>query len=271
MHFQVAAVCAVFIIMIPADMASAQHLCPLPTDETGIAEEVIDGDTIRLKNGLQVRLVGIQAPKLPLGRANFKKWPLADEARKFAEELVRGKTIHLHYGGRRRDRHGRALAHVTLEHEGRDDPLWLQWEMVNAGLARVYSFSDNRSCLDRLFQAERDARKAGLGIWGLRAYQILTAIKPGKMLRLSGSFQLVEGKIESVSRHRKWVFINFDKDWKQDFTIAIPAKNWKLFQKAGFTLSALKGKKIRVRGWLGLWNGPMIEADHPEQIERLGW
>jgi hypothetical protein len=30
------------------------------------------------------------------------------------------------------------------------------------------------------------------------------------------------------------------------------------------------GREIRVRGWLEFYNGPMIEATHPEQIELLG-
>jgi len=34
--------------------------------------EIVDGDTLRLDTGKQVRLVGFQAPKLPPGGANFK-------------------------------------------------------------------------------------------------------------------------------------------------------------------------------------------------------
>jgi len=41
-----------------------------------IVVEIFDGDTLRLDTGKQVRLVGLQAPKLPLDRANFKAWPL---------------------------------------------------------------------------------------------------------------------------------------------------------------------------------------------------
>ena len=33
---------------------------------------------------------------------------------------------------------------------------------------------------------------------------------------------------------------------------------------------SLQGKRIRVRGWLKSFNGPMINATHPEQIEVLG-
>ena len=35
------------------------------------------------------------------------------------------------------------------------------------------------------------------------------------------------------------------------------------------TTPTLEGKRIRVRGWLRSWNGPQIEASHPEQIELL--
>lgn len=255
-------------------MASAQDICPLPASDSGISERVIDGDTIRLASGLQVRLVGIQAPKLPLGRAGFKAWPLGDEARDFLKNMLDGKHVVLRYGGRRRDRHGRALAHITFagdeasSHQEQNQQ-WAQWQMVHSGMARVYSFADNRSCVEQLLEAERAARKAGRGMWALEAYQILKAAKPGRITNLSGSYQLVEGRIESASQHGKWVFFNFDKDWKRDFTVSIPHKSWKYFQKDGYRLSAMSGQRIRVRGWLSLWNGPMIEADHPEQIERL--
>jgi endonuclease YncB( thermonuclease family) len=49
--------------------------------------EVIDGDTVVLDDGKEVRLVGIQAPKLPLNRPNFKEWPLAPEAKDELEKL----------------------------------------------------------------------------------------------------------------------------------------------------------------------------------------
>ena len=50
------------------------------TPRRGKVVEVIDGDTVALDGGAQVRLVGLQAPKLPLGRPGFKTWPLAEAA-----------------------------------------------------------------------------------------------------------------------------------------------------------------------------------------------
>ena len=48
---------------------------------TATIASVVDGDTVVLKTPVlgasQIRLVGIQAPKLTLGRKNFPTWPLA--------------------------------------------------------------------------------------------------------------------------------------------------------------------------------------------------
>ena len=241
---------------------------------SAIVDEVIDGDTVVLRGGRQVRLVGTQAPKLPLGRPGFAKWPLADEARARLQELVLGRSVQLAYGGLRRDRHGRQLAHLFLnDHADHGDRgparLWVQGTMVGDGLARVYSFSDNRACVAELLALEARARAAKRGIWALPYYAIGSAARPGALARLAGTFQIVEGRARLATRRGRWIYINFGSEYWRDFTIAIPSRSWKLFSKAGFSLAALPGQRLRVRGWLELRGGPMIEADHPEQIERL--
>ncbi|MDX1711307.1 MAG: thermonuclease family protein [Rhodovibrionaceae bacterium] len=134
----------------------------LAPEEVARAVEIIDGDTLVLDDGRQVRLVGIQAPKLPLGRAGFQAWPLAEEAKAALAELTLGRELRLAYGGRRMDRHGRVLAHVQTA-----DGLWVQGMLLGAGLARVYSFADNRTAVDRMLALEARARAAGRGIWAL--------------------------------------------------------------------------------------------------------
>ena len=72
---------------------------PLVSGGSATVIEVIDGDTVILDGEIEgsneVRLVGIQAPKLPLGRKGFKKWPLADESKKKLEKLTLGQTLDL--------------------------------------------------------------------------------------------------------------------------------------------------------------------------------
>ena len=222
---------------------------------------IVDGDTVLLDDGREVRLVGIQAPKLPLGRRNFRKWPLADRARSALEGLTLGRTVFLAYGGRRVDRHGRQLAHLTL-----DDGSWVQHILLSRGLARVYSFPDNRALVAEMLVAERAARQARTGIWDNAFYAIRP---PSDLTQDIGTFQLVEGRVLDAARVRGTTYLNFGEDWRSDFTVMVRALDRKLWRKAGLSLTDLDGKRIRVRGWLKSRNGPMIEATHPEQIETL--
>ena len=138
-----------------------------------LVNAVVDGDTVVLESAVmganQVRLVGIQAPKLPLGRKNFPTWPLAAESKKALENLALGKTVTLSFGGSDKDRYGRLLAHLH-----RPDGTWVQGEMLKKGMARVYSFADNRARVGRMLALESEARAAQRGIWGLRFYAVRT-------------------------------------------------------------------------------------------------
>ena len=247
--------------LVAALLASGAEASELKRDGSGIVVEVIDGDTVLLKDGRQVRLVGIQAPKLPLGRANFTKWPLADEAKGALEGLALGRQVSLGYGGRRQDRRGRELAHLFAE-----DGSWLQGALLQQGLARVYSFRDNRARIVEMLVLERQARTARRGIWRVPYYRVLTATETPKFI---DTFQLVEGTVLDVAVVRGRLYINFGADWRQDFTVTFAARDRALLDRSGFDYRALKDRRIRVRGWLKRWNGPMIEATHPEQIEVL--
>lgn len=229
----------------------------------GTTARIVDGDTLVLGDGREVRLVGIQAPKLPLGRAGFRKWPLADEAKAALASLAGGKRLRVLFGGARADRHGRVLAHLARQSDG----LWIQGEMLTRGWARVYSFPDNRNAVAEMLILERAARVAKRGIWGNPFYAVISQRRAGRYI---GTFQLVEGRVMETAVIRRWAYVNFGADWRTDFTISIRRRDLRAFRKAfGKRLKRLEGKKIRVRGWLRLRNGPMIEATHREQIEVL--
>ena len=229
----------------------------------GTATRIVDGDTLVLRDGREVRLVGVQAPKLPLGRAGFKKWPLADEAKAALAGLAQGRRLRLLFGGARTDRHGRVLAHLARA----DDGTWIQGALLGLGLARVYSFRDNRAAVAEMLALERKARAAGHGIWAHPFYAIVPHRRAGRYI---GSFQLVEGRVRRTAVIRRWAYINFGADWRKDFTVSIRRRDLRDFRKAwGERLNKLEGKAVRVRGWLRLRNGPMIEATHAEQIEVL--
>src|SRR6218665_612977 len=123
----------------------------LRMEDGGTVTAVTDGDTVILDDGRVVRMIGTQAPKLPLDRPDFATWPLAPEAKAALEAIALNKPVRLGFGGETIDRYGRVLAHVFIA--GPEGDVWAQQAMVGLGLARVYSFPDNRSCLDLLFAA----------------------------------------------------------------------------------------------------------------------
>jgi endonuclease YncB( thermonuclease family) len=111
----------------------------LETGERHRVTEIVDGDTLYLADGREVRLVGLQAPKLPLGRPDFEPWPLSDAAKAALSRLTLGKAVTLAYGGRPVDRHGRMLAHLYLDPGPETAQTWVQGAMLEAGMARVYT------------------------------------------------------------------------------------------------------------------------------------
>jgi micrococcal nuclease len=242
---------------------AAAHAAELPdglvADGQARVVEIVDGDTVVLDDGSEVRLVGLQAPKLALGRPDFEDWPLADEARVALEEMLLDRDVTLAYGGRRIDRHGRRLAHLFLA-----DGTWVQAAVLSDGMARVYSFSDNRAAVEELLELEIAARAAGHGIWADPWYAVR---RIDGLEREIDSFQLVEGRVLDVARVKNRAYLNFGTDWKTDFTLVLDEDALRLFDDDGVAVETFEGRRIRVRGWLESFNGPMIEITHPEQIE----
>lgn len=232
----------------------------------GVVVSVTDGDTVVLDSDLTVRLIGMQAPKLPLGREGFVAWPLADEAKARLETLLLGQRVTLRYGGEEVDRYGRALAHVFVDGA---TPLWAQEAMLEAGLARVYSFADNRFCLDALYGAEARARAERRGIWTDPYYRLRAADQPAELLARTGHYELVEGRVLTAERAGSRIYLNFGRYWKQDFTVVVDRAAQRLFEMAGIDPLGYEGTLIRVRGWIDDYDGPRMDVTHPEQIEML--
>lgn len=236
-------------------------------EQGGVVVQVTDGDTVVLDDGRVVRMIGTQAPKLPLGREDYPTWPLAPESQVALSEMALNKPVQLGYGGEKVDRYGRLLAHLFVETP--DGLVWAQQAMVAQGLARVYSFPDNRACLDLLFAAEGRARLAGLGIWRDPYYSVRAANAPQQLLARAGHYELVEGRVLLAEKSGGRVYLNFGRFWKEDFTAVIEAPALRMFAAAGFDPLILDGALIRVRGWVDDRDGPRIEVTHPEQIEVL--
>lgn len=113
------------------------------------ATNVVDGDTFDTRDGVRVRLVGMDAPEYPQGC-------LSKRAKERLSELILGKEVKLEITGE--DRFGRKTAWVLLEG---DIPLSIV--LVEEGLATADTMDDQRGAL--LSQAQTKARETKRGIW----------------------------------------------------------------------------------------------------------
>ena len=236
--------------------------CPLTVAEQVTVTAVIDGGSFELADGRRVRLEGIQSPMLSLGRSNVPDWPLAAEAKQNLSKLVLNQTVGLAFDERGTDRHGDVVAHVFADgtHE------WLQSRLVSDGFARVNTKPDARQCAAALLAKEGEARAAKRGIWAHPFYRVRqTADLDGTI----GTFQIVEGKVLSAVERRDRIFLNFGIDYRSDFTVTISPRDAKRMAKNGTDPLAWSAKRVRVRGWISLLNGPEMELTHPEQLEVL--
>lgn len=232
-----------FFAALPATAADALHIGGIPNI-----------NTLHLSDGTIVRLYGILPPQAATEKT--KAWPLHAEALAFLQGVAAGKPITLRMAPTPQNRKGEVLAEAVMP-----DGESLQMKMVQAGLARVYTTTENPHIATTLYPLEQQARAAKRGIWALDAYAILT---PDNASDHMNRFTIVEGKVLDVAMVEGTTYMNFGTDWKTDFTIV--AGN-ALARRIG--AEHLKGSKVRVRGWLHSQNGPMITLSHDEQLEIL--
>lgn len=243
----------------------------LVSGEIGQVARVIDGDSLVLDSGLRVSLSAIQTPKLKW-KNKYEAWPLADQAREALHVLTAGKTVKLFYGGDKKDRYDRAVAQVfTLNSKGEPD-VWLQEAMVKAGMARVYSWGGYKQDTPALYRAEVSARGAERGIWNTKTtggFYDVRKPDPDPLAQYVDTVQVIEGIIIKTAEVRGTVYLNFGADYKTDFTIAIPKKFRKVFKKATYDPLTLTGARVRIRGYVEIYGGPIIWLNEPSRLEVL--
>ncbi len=249
-------VTAVLLVLLLPGSAPATE--PTPADVRGTVAAVIDGDTLRLADGREVRLAGILAPKPAAGDSAAA----AGAARAALAGLALGHEVVVAADGRRMDRYGRALGQMML----RGGAIWLQGALLGDGLVRVSVAEAGQSRTADMLRIEAVARAGRRGLWADPAYRLRNPDDVGFVV---DSFQIVEGVVLAVAERRARTYLNFGADYLTDFTVSLDGPARRLVAAAGVDLAALRGVRVRVRGWIKSFNGPMIEITHAAQIEVL--
>jgi micrococcal nuclease len=120
---------------------------------------VVDGDTLVLANGEELRYIGIDTPEEFDPRKPLQCY--AVEAAERNKQLVEGKNIIFEKDKTKFDKYGRWLGYIYLE-----DGTFLNLQLVNEGYAFAYYYPPDTSKSDLLAAAEKYARENKLGLWG---------------------------------------------------------------------------------------------------------
>ncbi len=121
---------------------------------------IVDGDTIEVTGERKVRYIGMDTPETK--HPSKGKEPYGEEATAANTRLVEGKRVMLVKDVSETDRYDRLLRYVFLE-----DGTFVNLKLVEYGYARVSTFPPDVRFADVFLEAERIARAANRGLWGL--------------------------------------------------------------------------------------------------------
>ena len=236
---------AFFVPGIWLSAAQAQVFCPAPADLAQVeVARVVDGDTVRLKDGRSIRMIGLNAPET--GKKGRTDEPYAVAARQRLQALIEVSSgrVGLLAGREGKDRYGRTLAHLY----GADGEN-LEARLLAEGLGFQVGIAPNADLVACQQAAESSARKAQLGVWRQSPVQRVAQLK-------QSGFALVGGRVSKIERNRGGIWIEL----QGSLVLRIAPDLAGQFDSA--LLGGLQGKTIEARGWVqdrakrgGLKNG----------------
>jgi micrococcal nuclease len=193
--------------------------------------KIYDGDTITLKNGERVRLLGINTPEI---ESRFRQDEAGGQkAKKWLQEKLSAGEVYLEFDIQKRDKYKRLLAHLFLangEH--------LNKEIVKAGLATLSIIPPNVTYVKELKKAEFYAQQQGLGIWSMEAYRSISVNHLPK--KVSG-WQRFLATPKEITDTRKYVRLILN----DHVDVRIAKEYLALFPD----LKMYLGKRLEIRGW----------------------
>lgn len=222
--------------------------------------KVIDGDTLRLADGRNVRLIGLNAPEV--GRKGRNAEPFAEATKRHLQALVSASDgyVGLRLGQEAKDHYGRVLAHV-FDERGEN----LEAALLAEGLGYFVAIAPNTLLADCHRAAERQARAAGKGIW--RQSPVIAA----ERLR-RGGFAVVNARVDRLEKNRGGIWLELEGS----LVLQIPHRAVAAFTE--YSLTDLPGREIEARGWVidrkaradlsrqARW---MLRVDHPSMLVPL--
>jgi endonuclease YncB( thermonuclease family) len=255
---QKAPLCGAFLFIIlsalalfsPSTVAADCRPCSGSLHEV---ERVIDGDTLHLKIGTKLRLIGINTPEL--GGWSKPHQTGAKAAKSALQALIAqndGK-VSVCPGVEREDRYGRKLVHLA----GLDGQN-ITAKLLREGMGWAIAVPPNVRYLDCYLAAESLARADKLGVW--RHSPIAAASLNGD----ERGFHHVYGRIIRVGESRSALWLNL----QGGLALRITWKDWRAFNIDD--PEQLVDQPLEARGWLYQRNREQrLRIRHPSSIRWL--
>ena len=241
----------------PAHTRRAEDVCPhVGTVATAVAR-IADGDTFIAGDGHEIDLAGVLAPGSGGERLSAEQ---VQAARTAFERALSVGPVTLAVSGQP-DRYGRLKAQVFA---GGD---WVQARLVNDGLVRAAPDLASAPCAAAVFAIEKRARDGGQRALG-RRHVCRADARYASPCDRHVSDRRRRGRIGGGREKAASISISAPTG-KRDFTITIAPEDMRNFRRLHVDWKALAGKRVRVRGWMEFYNGPMISLHAPGAIEFL--
>lgn len=120
------------------------------TYETKI-KKVVDGDTVITEDGVEIRLIGIDAPE--------KERFFYQESKKVLKKLVENKKVKVEFDIVKRDKYGRILGYLFI------DTIFVNAYLLREGFAFIYTFPPNTKYVDIFRKNLEKAIESKKGMW----------------------------------------------------------------------------------------------------------
>lgn len=214
---------------------------------------VYDGDTLKLADGRNVRLIGINAPEVT--HRKKKGQPYGREATEALRALLKKAqyNVRLEWGKQATDRYKRQLAHVFLP----DGTNVAKWMVIN-GWATLMIFPPNIRYINDYRTAEHTAQQQKRNIWQQTAYQLQA---PSQLTPIYRGYIRLSSTVHRIKVSKKTIRLEIDKN------IFIKLRKSYLHYFTRYDPKTLLHQNIIVSGFLQKYRGQhIIRVRHPVQL-----
>ena len=194
---------------------------------------IVDGDTLRLKNGKTLRVIGLNTPEIVYDGGSSELFAL--EARQAVRRFfTHEQFVYVKDGAFTEDKYGRRLVHVY-----RGDGKNLAADLLVKGLGWHIVVPPNSAFANCYAQQEAIARQARIGVWS----DVYQPVDASLLRRSHAGYRVVTGRIESVVRGRNGWWLMMGK-----LAISVRDKDGHYFD--GFNAKAWLGKSLTLKAWV---------------------